>query len=107
MVRALGARDAMQDGTVAQGGNGQTTRLLSASEQLSTRSCARCAGLLVNEWFYGLDNAGEHNVEILRCVQCGYRIDPVILLNQCRPADESRRVRRGPHRHSLRTVTLP
>jgi len=74
----------MRDGTVAEGGSGHAIWTLPASEQFYARSCARCAGLLVNEWYYDLDNTGEHNVEILRCVQCGHRIDPVIVQNQIR-----------------------
>jgi Zn ribbon nucleic-acid-binding protein len=59
----------------------------------------------VNEWYYDLDNTGEHNVEILRCVQCGHRVDPVIVQNQIRPQVESQRVRRAP-KYSVRTVLL-
>jgi Zn ribbon nucleic-acid-binding protein len=72
-------------GTMKQNENGYAIRFLAASAQFSTRSCARCAGLLVNEWYYDLDNIGEHNVEMLRCVQCGHRIDPVIVRNQILP----------------------
>lgn len=76
MARMMESREAMRDGTV---------RPLPTSEQFYTRSCARCAGLLVNEWYYDLNNTGEHSVETLRCVQCGHRVDPVILQNQIRP----------------------
>ena len=75
----------MRDGTMAEGGSEHAIRFLAACEQFSTRSCARCAGLLVNEWYYDVDNTSEHNVEILRCVQCGHRVDPVIVRNQIRP----------------------
>jgi len=60
----------------------QTMRFLGESEQFSARSCARCDGLLVNDWCYDLNNTGEHISSVLRCVQCGHRIDPVILQNQ-------------------------
>lgn len=93
MGRKIESREAMRDGTVAEGENGQAIRFLPASKQFYTRSCARCAGLLVNEWYYDLDNTGEHNVEILRCVQCGHRVDPVILQNQIQPPVESQNVR--------------
>jgi hypothetical protein len=59
-------------------------RFLRAREQLYTRSCARCAGLLVQDWCYDLINTGEHNAEVFRCVQCGHCVDPVILRNQTR-----------------------
>lgn len=84
----------MRDGTAAEGGNGQATRFLPASEQFYTRSCIRCAGLLVNDWCYDVDNTGEHDLTVLRCVQCGHRIDPVILRNQILPQVESKRFRR-------------
>ena len=97
MTRMMGSREAMRDGTV---------RSLPASEQFCTRSCARCAGLLVNEWYYDLNNTGEHNVETLRCVQCGHRVDPVILRNQIRPPVESQQVRQVRQRYSTRTIML-
>ena len=57
-------------------------QLLAANEQFATRSCARCAGLLVNDGYDDSNDSGEHFPTALRCVQCGYRIDPVILRNQ-------------------------
>ena len=93
-------------GTMTQNGSGHATQSLPASEQLSTRSCARCAGLLVNEWYYDLDNTGEYNTETYRCVQCGHRVDPVILQNQIRPPVESQPVRPARPRYSTRAGTL-
>ena len=77
----------MQSGAVADVGTGHAIRLLPASKQFDTRTCARCAGLLVNEWYYDSGNTGEHNVEALRCVQCGHRVDPVIVQNQIPTVD--------------------
>ena len=97
MARMMESREAMRDGTV---------RSLPASEQIYTRSCARCTGLLVTEWYYDLNNTGEHSVETLRCVQCGHRVDPVILQNQIRPPVENkqvRQVRQVRQRYSTRT----
>ena len=74
------------DGVVTQNGRGLAIRSLPAITQFSTRSCVRCEGLLVREWTYELQNPGNHNVENFRCVQCGNRIDPVILQNQFRVA---------------------
>ena len=105
MERRMDSGEAMRDGTVAEGGSGHAIRPLPASDQFYTRSCVRCAGLLVNEWYYDLDNTGEHNIEILRCVQCGHRVDSVIVQNQIRPQVESQRVRRAP-KYSVRTVLL-
>ena len=89
---------------MSQSGHGHAIRFLLASEQFYTRSCARCAGLLVNEWCYDLPNTGDYNANVLRCVQCGHRIDPVILGNQIQPRGESQRVRRLRHEYSVRTV---
>lgn len=81
-------------------------RSLPMNEQLSTRSCARCAGLLVSEWYYGLSSTGEHSIETFRCVQCGHRIDPVILQNQILPPNEKQQVRQARQRYSRRTALL-
>lgn len=59
--------------------------------------CPRCAGLLVNEWCNDFWNAGEQKARVLRCVQCGCRIDAVILQNQRRPTVKS--VHIGDTRH--------
>ncbi len=106
MARMMESREAMRDGTVAEGGSGYAIRPLPTSEQFCTRSCARCGGLLVNEWYYDLNNTGEHSVETLRCVQCGHRVDPMILRNQIRPTVQSQRVRRARHKYSVKTVLL-
>ncbi len=95
MERRRESRAALRDGTVAQGGTEQAIRFLAASEQFSTRSCARCNGLLVNDWCYDLETTGEHIPTVLRCVQCGHRIDPLILQHQLRLSvakDHTRRV---------------
>lgn len=104
MERGMGSREATREGTVEQVRYGHATRFLLASEQFHTRSCVRCAGLLVSEWCYDLPNSDEYNANILRCVQCGHRIDPVILGNQIRPRGESQRVRRVRHKHPVRTL---
>lgn len=49
------------------------------------RSCIRCRGLLVSDWFYDLKNPVEYNVKVLRCVQCGHRVDPTIVRNRIHP----------------------
>jgi hypothetical protein len=76
--------------TTKKNGNGSINKSLPASEQFMTRSCARCAGLLVSEWCYDLSNSDAHRVETFRCVQCGHRIDPVILQNQIKMPVERR-----------------
>jgi C4-type Zn-finger protein len=90
-------------GTMKQNGRGDAIQSLSASEQLSTRSCARCAGLLVTEWYYDLHNTGADYLETFRCVQCGHRVDPVILQNQIQPSVESQQVRQVQRKYSART----
>jgi C4-type Zn-finger protein len=89
--------------TMNQNGSGDAIRSLPASEQLSTRSCARCAGLLVTEWYYDLHNTGADHLDTLRCVQCGHRVDPVILENQIQPPVESHQVRKVQRKYSART----
>ena len=59
------------------------TELL-GTEHLRTTSCARCAGLLVSDWLYDFENPGEYHSEVLRCVQCGHRVDPTIVQNRIR-----------------------
>jgi hypothetical protein len=82
MEQGIKTHELRKVGTVSPIGNVQTMRFLAESEQFATRSCVRCNGLLVNDWCYDLDNTGEHTASVLRCVQCGHRIDPVILQNQ-------------------------
>ena len=89
-----------------QNENEQAVRPFPASEQLHTKSCARCAGLLVREWYYGVNNTSEHNIETFRCVQCGHRVDPVILQNQIRDSVERQQVRQVRPRYSTRTAIL-
>lgn len=100
MERRMERTEPTYGGTLRQDGKGDAGEIFSASEQLCTRSCARCAGLLVKEWYY----AGEHNIETLRCVQCGHRVDPVILQNQIRPSVESQSVRQVRHKYSMKTA---
>jgi predicted nicotinamide N-methyase len=70
--------------SVERNGNAQAIGILAAMEQFTTKSCARCAGLLLSDWFYDLENPEEHNIRVLRCVQCGHRVDPVIVYNHMR-----------------------
>jgi uncharacterized protein with PIN domain len=90
-------------GTMNQNRSEDAIRSLPASEQLSTRSCARCAGLLVTEWYYDMHNTGADHLDTLRCVQCGHRVDPVILENQIQPPVESHQVRKVQRKYSTRT----
>lgn len=104
MERRMERTEPTCGGTLKQHGRGEAVQTFPASEQLSTRSCARCSGLLVNEWYYDMHNTGEHNVQTLRCVQCGHRVDPVILQNQILPSVESQSVRQVRDRYSVRTA---
>ena len=103
MKRRGESKEAKGGGVVAQGENGDVLRFGSASGQFHTRCCVRCAGLLVQEWCYDLNNTGEHNAKVLRCVQCGHRIDPVIVLNQVRPLVAHDQVRPVQHQYVVRT----
>ena len=93
-------------GTMTQNDKGPAIKPIPASEQLSTRSCARCAGLLVPECYYDLHNTGEHHIESFRCVQCGYRVDTVILQNRIQPPVESQPERQARPRYSTRAGIL-
>lgn len=45
--------------------------------------CARCGGLMVNDFCLDLLNStGELEFAATRCVQCGELVDPVILQNR-------------------------
>jgi C4-type Zn-finger protein len=103
MERTMEAEKPECGGTMKQNRSGNAIRSFPASEQLSTRSCARCAGLLVTEWYYDLHNTGADHLETLRCVQCGHRVDPVILQNQIQPSVESQQVRHVQRKYSART----
>ena len=104
MARRIESGKAMQNGVVAGIGTGHAVGFIPASKQFDTRTCARCAGLLVNEWYYDSSNTGEHNVEALRCVQCGHRVDPVIVQNQVLLSVETPRVRQVRHNYSVKTA---
>jgi len=82
MERRMETKEPAWIGTMDQIGNGQAIRILAAIEQFSTRSCARCTGLLVNDWCDDSSHTGTYMSSALRCVQCGHRIDAVILQNQ-------------------------
>ncbi len=106
MERRMEQTEPTYNRTLKQNGRRDTVPPFPASEQVSTRSCARCAGLLVSEWYYGANSTGEHSIETFRCVQCGHRVDPVILQNQVRVSVESPQVRQVRPRYSTRTATL-
>ncbi|MDP3597250.1 MAG: hypothetical protein Q8S75_09680, partial [Nitrospirota bacterium] len=47
------------------------------------RTCMRCGGLLVTEYYLDLqDDTGQIGVTGLRCTSCGEVVDPVILRNR-------------------------
>lgn len=50
-------------------------------------ACTRCRGLMVvDHCFDVLSDAGEIDCRVLRCVQCGDVVDPVILRNRTIPS---------------------
>lgn len=49
-------------------------------------ACRRCNGLMVvDHCFDALGDAGEIDCRVLRCIQCGDILDPVILRNRTTP----------------------
>lgn len=101
MGRTIESKESIWGGAVSEGESGLVVQPFSASRQLSMRCCARCGGLLVTEWYYDLHYTGEHKVEPLRCVQCGHRVDPVILQNQIRLPVMRHSAQHARHRDSL------
>ncbi|MEO8048255.1 MAG: hypothetical protein ABI684_13315 [Nitrospirota bacterium] len=106
MARRMATAEPESSGTMRQNDKEHANQPPPASKQLSTRCCARCSGLLVNEWYYDLHNTGQHHIESLRCVQCGHRVDPVILQNQIQPPVERQTERLARPRYSMRTGLL-
>lgn len=48
--------------------------------------CTRCGGLMVvDHCFDVLGDTGEIDCNVLRCIQCGDLVDPVILKNRTNP----------------------
>lgn len=106
MEQSMAAKESTCIGTMHDRRNGRAREVLAASEQFYTTSCARCAGLLVRDWCYDLTNSGEHNAEVFRCVQCGNRVDPIILENQVRHSANSASAKRTHPSCSARTMML-
>jgi hypothetical protein len=104
MALRMESGKAMRSGVVADVETEHAIRLLPANKQFDTRTCARCAGLLVNEWYYDSGGTGEYNLEALRCVQCGHRVDPVIVQNQILLSIETPRVRHVRHKCGVKTA---
>ena len=93
MVRDTESREAIRDDIVFPTG-----------EQFYMNACPRCAGLLVNEWCNDFWNAGEQKAKVQRCVQCGYRIDAVILQNQRHPTVKTVHIGDTRRRYPVSTV---
>lgn len=106
MTRRMESGEVLRDRSVADTGSDHTVQFIPESKQFDTRSCARCSGLLVNEWCNDFDNTGNYFSIVLRCVQCGHRVDPVILQNQIVPPVESKPLRHMRHKHSVKTAVL-
>ena len=66
-------------------------------ELVSTARCLRCKGLMVIEPCVDLLNSDGHfDLLTRRCVQCGERVDPVILRNRWRhPLSDLGKSQRG------------
>lgn len=103
MERRMPPKEPECVGTMSQNDSGHGVRIFLANKQVATRTCVRCAGLLVTDWYYDLENTGLHHLETFRCVQCGHRVDPVILQNQILPPVESHQVRQVHRKYSART----
>ena len=105
MEQSLELRHANVGARAEDGDSRQAVQCLQGSDQLFSRSCSRCAGLLVNEWTYDLNNGSEISADVLRCIQCGQRVDPVILRNRLWSQDDGQRIRRIQRTDSVNTTT--
>jgi hypothetical protein len=106
MARRMESGEALRDRSIADMGSDHTVPFIPTSNQFDTRACARCSGLLVNEWCNDFDNTGNYFSIVLRCVQCGHRVDPVILQNQILSPVETKPLRDVRHKYSVKTAAL-
>lgn len=68
--------------------NGATPEVRNDQPQTSAgdHTCMRCRGLMVlDHCFDVLGDAGEIDCRVLRCIQCGDVVDPVILRHRSSP----------------------
>lgn len=48
--------------------------------------CHRCGGLMIKDYCIDLqDETGQIDVTVIRCIQCGDVVDPIILRNRLHP----------------------
>jgi hypothetical protein len=66
--------------TVERNGQAHAIRFLAALEQFETKSCARCAGLLLSDWCYDLESPGEYHVRVRAAFNAGI----ASILSSCR-----------------------
>ena len=54
---------------------------------LFNKDCHRCGGLMVTDLCFDVESTtGEFEIEIRKCLSCGETIDPTILMNRQRNA---------------------
>ncbi|MGH7233135.1 MAG: hypothetical protein ACREJU_17520 [Nitrospiraceae bacterium] len=54
-----------------------------AVQGLSLDRCVRCGGFVMREWCEDLyDAGGRIEGEMIRCIQCGHREDPLMVRNR-------------------------
>ena len=104
MERRLETKEAERGRILVLDGEGEFVRCVPAKEQVDASCCSRCAGLLVSDWCYDLENTDEYMAVVFRCVQCGNRVDPVILRNQRRLPADSPRGGRSQHNYAVSTA---
>lgn len=59
----------------------------------SQQSCSRWGGMLIREWCLDLYDS-QTVAELDRCIQCGYRVDGLLLRNRLHPPTKRRTVKR-------------
>jgi hypothetical protein len=75
---------------------------------LLNKACNRCGGLMITEQCLDVEsNTGEFEIEIRKCISCGETIDPTILRNRQRNAQNiQEHSQKGLHFSSLKALTL-
>lgn len=78
--------------------------ILSAHQTLDESPCERCGGLMVLDSCLDLlADAGEIDCTVVRCVQCGNLVDPVILQNRARvETNDKASVEMTPEQHTVK-----
>jgi len=65
--------------------------------------CMRCGGLMIENWWGGIDSVKQRKLQGTRCVNCGCIDDPVIRANRRHP----HRIRMSVPRGTVNRTKVP